>query len=84
MEAVNYSDLRSNLKSHMDKVYHNHEPLIVTRKGNQNLVMISLEDYNSLTETQYLLSSKNNEERLERSLNDARNQNLIHKVIPEG
>ncbi len=56
----------------------------MTRKGNQNLVMISLEDYNSLTETQYLLSSKNNEERLERSLNDARNQNLIHKDIPEG
>ncbi|MDA3851695.1 MAG: type II toxin-antitoxin system prevent-host-death family antitoxin [Spirochaetaceae bacterium] len=73
MEAVNYTDLRQHLKSHMDKVYQDHEPLIITRKDNQNVVLISLEDYNSLTETQYLLSSENNAKRLLRSLNDARN-----------
>lgn len=42
MNAVSYSDLRQNLKTYMDKVYHNHEPLIVTRKNNENIVLISM------------------------------------------
>ncbi|QEN04355.1 type II toxin-antitoxin system prevent-host-death family antitoxin [Thiospirochaeta perfilievii] len=83
MNAVNYTDLRQNLKSHMDSVYQDHEPLIVTRKDNQNVVLISLEDYNSLTETQYLLSSQNNANRLLRSLSDARNGNTFTKELIE-
>ncbi len=83
MNAVNYTDLRQNLKSHMDSVYQDHEPLIVTRKDNQNVVLISLDDYNSLTETQYLLSSQNNANRLLRSLSDARNGKTLHKDIIE-
>ena len=83
MDAINYSDLRRNLKSQMDKVYHDHEPLIITRKDNENIVLISLEDYNSLTETQYLLSSKNNAEHLMKSLNSARSGNIIQKEIIE-
>lgn len=83
MNAVNYTDLRQNLKSHMDSVYQDHEPLIVTRKDNQNVVLISLDDYNSLTETQYLLSSQNNANRLLRSLSDARNGNTFQKDLIE-
>ncbi|MDC7220976.1 MAG: type II toxin-antitoxin system prevent-host-death family antitoxin [Spirochaetales bacterium] len=82
MDAVSYTDLRLNLKLHMDKVYQDHEPLIVTRKNNQNVVMISLDDYNSLTETQYLLSSENNAVRLKRSLQDARRGNSTIKENP--
>ena len=82
MNAVNYTDLRQHLKIHMDKVYEDHEPLIVTRKNNQNVVMISLDDYNSLTETQYLLSSEKNAIRLKKSLEDARNGNAaLHELI---
>jgi antitoxin YefM len=80
---VNYTDLRQNLKSHMDNVYQDHEPLIVTRKDNQNVVLISLDDYNSLTETQYLLSSQNNANRLLRSLSDARNGQSFEKELIE-
>ena len=55
------------MKSFMDKVCDNHETLIVTRKEDSNLVMISMEDYNSLTETKYLLSNEANAKHLERS-----------------
>lgn len=72
MNAVNYSELRTNLKSYMDTVYENHEPLIITRKNNENLVMISIEDYNSMIETEYLLSSEKNAEHLFTSIENAR------------
>jgi len=83
MDAINYTELRQNLKTHMNKVYQDHEPLIITRKDNQNVVLISLDDYNSLIETQYLLSSQNNASRLLRSLQDARNSNVIEKDLIE-
>ena len=60
MNAVSYTDLRQNLKTYMDKVYNDHDPLIVTRKNNQNVVLLSLEEYNSLMETNYLLGSEEN------------------------
>ena len=83
MNAVNYTDLRRNLKARMDKVYHDHEPLIITRKDNENLVMISLDDYNSLAETHYLLSSKRNTEHLMESLSSARSGKTIIKELIE-
>ncbi|MBI9108767.1 MAG: type II toxin-antitoxin system prevent-host-death family antitoxin [Spirochaetales bacterium] len=83
MNAINFSDLRRNLKTRMDQVYHDHEPLIITRKDNENLVMISLDDYNSLTETQYLLSSKKNTEHLMRSLQSARSGKSFEKELIE-
>lgn len=83
MNALNYTDLRQNLKTHMDTVCDNHEPLIVTRKDNRNVVMMSLEDYNSLTETQYLLSTQANAERLMRSVNDARNGCLLFNELTD-
>jgi antitoxin YefM len=42
MDAVNYSDLRQNLKKYLDYVYNDHEPLIVTRKNNENVVILSI------------------------------------------
>jgi antitoxin YefM len=44
----------------MDQVYNDHDPLIITRKNNQNIVLLSIEEYNSLLETNYLLSSEEN------------------------
>ena len=67
MKAVNYSDFRQHLKTHLDEVYQDHEPLIVTRKQNENMVVLSQEDYSSLMETVYLLSSKKNSDRLHES-----------------
>ena len=68
MDAVSYSDLRQNLKSYMDKVFSDHDPLIITRKNNENLVLISIDEYNSLMETSYLLSNEANAEHLKKSI----------------
>ncbi|MBL1280186.1 MAG: type II toxin-antitoxin system Phd/YefM family antitoxin [Fluviicola sp.] len=59
MRVVNYTDLRVNLKKWMDLVINDVEELIIKRKNNKDLVLISLEEYNSLKETSYLLSGKN-------------------------
>lgn len=46
--AVNYSTIRNNLKSYCDQATDNHETVIVTRKGEKNVVLISLEEYNAM------------------------------------
>ncbi len=64
MDAITYSAARANLASTMDRVCQDHEPLIITRSGQQSVVMLSLEDYKSLEETAYLLRSPENARRL--------------------
>jgi len=68
MDAITYTDLRQNLKTFMDKVIQDHDPLIITRKNNENVVLMSVTEYNSLTETNYLLSNKANAEHLKKSI----------------
>ena len=64
MDAMTYSTLRSNLASTMDRVCNDHEVLIITRNGDQAVVMLSLEDYKTLEETAYLLRTPTNAKRL--------------------
>lgn len=64
MDAITYSAARANLACTMDRVCQNHEPLIITRSGQQSVVMLSLDDYKSLEETAYLLRSPENARRL--------------------
>lgn len=59
METVNYTDFRSNLKYWLDKVVNDVSDLVIKRKGGKDLVVISLDEYNSLKETTYLLTGKN-------------------------
>ena len=60
MLAVNYTNLRDNMKSYMDKVTDNYETMIVTRKDNKNVVMLSEESYNNLMENIYVMGNKFN------------------------
>lgn len=60
MLAVNYTTLRDNMKTYMDKISDDYETMIITRKDNKNIVMLSEESYNNLMENAYLLSSKAN------------------------
>ncbi|MGN8800325.1 type II toxin-antitoxin system Phd/YefM family antitoxin [Candidatus Merdisoma sp. HCP28S3_D10] len=60
MLAVNYTNLRDNMKSYMDKVTDDYETMIVTRKNNKNIVMISEESYNNLMENIYVMGNKVN------------------------
>jgi len=64
MDAVTYSSARANLASTMNRVCNDHEALIITRNGDQSVVMLSLEDYNALQETAYLLRNPTNAQRL--------------------
>ena len=64
MDAINYTAVRANLASAMDRVCEDHEPLIITRNGEQSVVMLSLEDYKALEETAYLLRTPTNARRL--------------------
>lgn len=64
MEAVTYTAARENLASTMNRVCDDHSPVIITRKRDQAVVMMSLEDYESLQETAYLLRSPANAKRL--------------------
>lgn len=64
MDAITYSSARANLARTMDRVCEDHEALIITRNGEQAVVMLSLEDYQSLEETAYLLRNPANAKRL--------------------
>lgn len=60
MLAVNYTNLRDNMKAYMDKVTDDYETMIVTRKDNKNVVMLSEESYNNLMENVYVMGNKAN------------------------
>ena len=68
MDAITYSDLRRNLKAYMDKVYNDYEPLIISRKNSENVVLLSVHEYNSLIETDYLLKNEANAAHLKKSI----------------
>jgi len=59
MKVVNYSELRLNLKHWLDSVINDMEEVIIKRRDQKDLVLISLDEYNALVETNYLLSGKN-------------------------
>lgn len=60
MLAVNYTNLRENMKRYMDRLTDDYETLIVTRKNNKNIVMMSEEAYNNLMENIYIMGNKEN------------------------
>lgn len=68
MDAITYTTARANLAQTMSRVCDDHEPIIITRNSNQAVVMLSLEDYNALQETAYLLRSPVNARRLLESI----------------
>lgn len=64
MESISYTTARSNLAKTMEKVCDDHTPVVITRKGEGAVVMISMADYQALEETAYLLRSPKNTRRL--------------------
>ena len=55
MDAISYTAARTNLAKTMEQVCEDHSPVIITRSKSPSVVMISLEDYEALQETAYLL-----------------------------
>ena len=70
MKALTYTAARSNLAKTMKDVCDDHDPVIITRKQHDAVVMMSLEDYEALNETAYLLHSPKNTKRLLESIEE--------------
>ena len=82
MLAVNYTNLRDNMKMYMDKVTDDYETIIVTRKDNKNVVMISEESYNNLMENIYVMGNKENYDWLMKGKTQLENgQCGIHELL---
>jgi antitoxin YefM len=68
MEVLNYTEFRLNLKASLDAVTKDAETLIINRGKNDNAVLISLKEYNSLIETIHLSSTEKNLQRLNEAI----------------
>jgi len=83
MIVANVSDFRKDIKMYLDKVSTNFEPLIVNRGKNSNVVIISLDEYNSLMATNHELSSRKNEMRLDSAIEKLKTGKTFVKTIIE-
>ncbi|MEA3352459.1 MAG: type II toxin-antitoxin system prevent-host-death family antitoxin [Campylobacterota bacterium] len=72
MQVVSLTEARNNLKAVFDSVYLDNDEVIIHRKGKENVVVISMDEYNSMKETNYLLSNPKNAQRLEESIKQLR------------
>ncbi len=83
MQILSFTEARNNLKEVFDRAYFDNDEIIIHRKGRESVVVISLDEFNSLKETNYLLESPKNREILLRSLSDARNGKVFKEELIE-
>ena len=82
MLVANVSQFRKNLKRYIDSITGNNDTLIVNANG-KSVVVISLEDYNSIEETEYLLSNPANKKMMYKALEEIKTGNTIAKSTKE-
>ena len=83
MEAVTYTHIRNNFSKTMDRVCNDHSPVIVTRQTKKPVVVISLEDFNSIEETLYLTRSPQNTAMLLKSMEQIETGEVVKKTIQD-
>jgi antitoxin YefM len=83
MLTTSISDFRKDIKKYLDRVTENFETLIINRGKDIGVVIISLDEYNSLTATQHELSSKKNEQRLDSAIEKLKNGSSFLKELFE-
>ena len=83
MKTITYTAARENLASTMQQVCDDHDPVIVTRRRDQAVVMMSIDDFTALEETAYLLRSPKNARRLRNAVDQLRAGNGKEYVLPE-
>lgn len=70
MKAITYTEAREKLAATIKSVCEDHAPVIVTKRRDKAVVILSLDDYESLVETSYLLRSPKNARRLFESIKE--------------
>ncbi|MDH1601869.1 type II toxin-antitoxin system Phd/YefM family antitoxin [Empedobacter sp. GD03739] len=83
MLITNISEFRKDMKEYFDRVTNNFETLIINRGKNSGVVIMSLEEYNSLMATNHELSSRKNEERLDAAIEKLKTQKTFTKELIE-
>jgi antitoxin YefM len=83
MLTTTLSDFRKDIKSYLDKVTQSFETLIINRGKDTGVVIMSLEEYNSLKSTQHELASRLNQQRLDASIEALRSGKKIVKQLEE-
>lgn len=81
MITTTISDFRKDLKKYLNKVTQNFETLIINRGKDSGVVVISLEEYNSLQATQHELSSEVNQKRLDSAIAKFKKGALFQKEL---
>jgi antitoxin YefM len=83
MLTTSISDFRRDIKKYLDKVTENFETLIISRGKDNGVVIMSLDEYNSLCATNHELSSKRNESRLDSAIEKLSRGNSFVKELIE-
>jgi len=83
MQVVSMTEARNNFKEIFDSVYLDNDEVIIHRKGRENVVVIPFDEYNSIKETNYLLSNQNNAKHLLESIKQLREGSLTEKELIE-
>ncbi|MBV7440966.1 type II toxin-antitoxin system prevent-host-death family antitoxin [Weeksellaceae bacterium TAE3-ERU29] len=83
MLTTDITDFRKDIKSYLDKVSKDSETLIINRGKNSGIVVISLEEYNSLMATNHELSSRKNEMRLDSAIEKLSSEKSFAKGLIE-
>lgn len=81
MITTTMSDFRKDIKKYLDNVTQNFETLIINRGKDTGVVIMSIDEYNSLSATQHELSSKKNEMRLDSAVEKLRRNNSFQKDL---
>jgi antitoxin YefM len=83
MKTMTYTAARENLAMTMQRACEDHDPVVITRRRDQAVVMMSMEDYSSLEETAYLLRSPKNAKRLREAVDQLRSGDGSEHALPE-
>lgn len=83
MLAANYTEARNNFKKYCDEVTDNYEQVIITRKGNKNVVLLSLDEYNNMRENLFVLGNPKNAAALLESIEQIKRGKVVKKTWEE-
>ena len=83
MLTTSISDFQDNTEKYLDDVTSDFETLVIDRGNNKAVVILSLDEYNSINTTLHELSSKKNKQKLDKAITKLESGKYIHKELIE-